>query len=47
MDEVRNWILSIAGIATIVKHIYDIWTKESEKHRKNKKKRSRRASKKR
>ncbi|MCM3367851.1 hypothetical protein M3621_13685 [Bacillus safensis] len=47
MDEVRNWVLSIAGVVTIVKHIYDIWTKESEKHRKKKKKRSSRGSKKR
>nr|WEZ04469.1 hypothetical protein P5666_22205 [Bacillus subtilis] len=38
MDEVRNWILAIAGIVTIIKHIYDIWQKESEKHSKKKKK---------
>ncbi|MEC2308618.1 peptidase G2 autoproteolytic cleavage domain-containing protein [Bacillus atrophaeus] len=38
---------SIAGIVTIIKHIYDIWQKESEKHSKKKKKRSRRPSKKR
>ncbi|MBV2240958.1 hypothetical protein KQR57_14885 [Bacillus inaquosorum] len=37
MDEVRNWILAIAGIVTIIKHIYDIWTKESEKHSKKRK----------
>lgn len=47
VDEVRNWILAIAGIVTIIKHIYDIWQKESEKHSKKKKKRSRRVSKKR
>ncbi|MED3672096.1 MULTISPECIES: hypothetical protein [Bacillus] len=47
MDEVRNWVLAIAGIVTIIKHIYDIWQKESEKHSKKKKKRSRRTSKKR
>ncbi|WP_169476124.1 hypothetical protein [Bacillus sp. S2(2019)] len=47
MDEVRNWILATAGIVTIVKHIYDIWTKENEKRSKKKKKRSRRTSKKR
>ncbi|MEK5454537.1 hypothetical protein NST92_05465 [Bacillus sp. FSL R5-0586] len=45
MDEVRNWILATAGIVTIIKHIYDIWTKENEKR--SKKKRSRRTSKKR
>ncbi|MCY7964925.1 hypothetical protein [Bacillus inaquosorum] len=47
MDEVRNWILAIAGIVTIIKHIYDIREKESEKYSKKKKKRSRRPSKKR
>ncbi|MCY8915669.1 hypothetical protein MOE20_06540 [Bacillus atrophaeus] len=47
MDEVRNWVLAIAGIVTIIKHIYDIWQKESEKRGKKKKKRSRRQSKKR
>ncbi|WP_180950476.1 hypothetical protein [Bacillus halotolerans] len=47
MDEVRNWILAIVGTVTIIKHIYDIWQKESEKHSKKKKKRSRRTSRKR
>ncbi|MCY7980434.1 hypothetical protein [Bacillus inaquosorum] len=41
MYRVRNWTLTITGIVTIIKHINDIWTKESEKHSKKKKKRSR------
>ncbi|UJA34267.1 hypothetical protein [Bacillus velezensis] len=31
MDEIRNIVLIIAGIVTIIKNIYDIWQKESEK----------------
>lgn len=47
VDEIRNIVLIIAGIVTIIKNIYDIWQKESEKREKNMKKRSRRVSKKR
>ncbi|NPC92864.1 hypothetical protein HOO54_11645 [Bacillus sp. WMMC1349] len=40
MDEIRNIVLTLAGIVTIVKNIYDIWQKETEKREKNNKKRS-------
>ncbi|MGD1414296.1 hypothetical protein [Bacillus stercoris] len=30
MDEVRNWILAIAGIVTIIKHIYDICKRKAK-----------------
>ncbi|MCE4941339.1 hypothetical protein SJY89_19990 [Bacillus velezensis] len=33
MDEIRNIVLIIAGIVTIIKNIYDIWQKESEKRK--------------
>ncbi|WP_242750376.1 hypothetical protein [Bacillus sp. A1(2020)] len=37
MDEIRNIVLIIAGIVTIVKNIYDIWQKESEAREEQKK----------
>ncbi|MCY8696401.1 MULTISPECIES: hypothetical protein [Bacillus subtilis group] len=36
MDEVRNWILCIAGIVTVIKNIYDIVQQEDKNRKKNK-----------
>ncbi|MED1124345.1 hypothetical protein [Bacillus atrophaeus] len=36
MDEVRNWILCITGIVTVIKNIYDIVQQEDENRKRDK-----------
>ncbi|WP_268498284.1 hypothetical protein [Bacillus halotolerans] len=44
MDEFGNWVLSIAGIVTIFKQLYDVFQNEKKQRGEKEKKRFRRQS---
>ncbi|MGW7760019.1 MULTISPECIES: hypothetical protein [Bacillus] len=44
MDEFKDWVLSIAGIVTIGKQLYDIFQNEKKQRGEKEKKRFRRQS---